>query len=199
MRVAPSRRRCLGASFGKAATVKTSLTFGFLLALAGSLTSLGLFLAGYHDNAQKLQSAQWIQMAVGTLASVACLAAAMRAKREQMPADEDWSYASAFGGGVLTGLCAVLIGSVFSYVYYKFINPNLNETLVQMQLAAMADKGMPAKAISEVEPMMRRWMMPEIMTLMQGLTGLIASTVLSALIALFFRTRPSAQAMPPKV
>lgn len=179
--------------------MKTSLTFGFLLALAGALTSLGLFLTGYHDSAPKLQSAQWIQMAVGTLASVACLAAAMRTKREQAPADGEWSYAAAFGSGVLTGLCAVVIGSAFSYVYYKLINPNLSETLVQMQLTAMAEKGMPAKAISEVEPMMRRWMMPEIMTLMQALTGMIASTALSALIALFFRTRTSAQATPPTI
>jgi hypothetical protein len=169
--------------------MKTCLTFGFLLALAGSLTTLALFLTGYHDSEPKLQVAQWIQMAVGTVASLACLAAAMRAKRAQTPADQDWGYASAFGGGVLTGLCAVVIGSGFSYLYYKFINPNLNETLVQMQLTAMADKGMPAKAISEIEPMMRRWMMPEVMTLMQSLSGLIATTVLSALIALFFRQR----------
>jgi hypothetical protein len=33
-------------------------------------------------------------------------------------------------------------------------------------------------------------MMPEMMALMQGLTGLMASTVLSALIALFFRAQP---------
>jgi hypothetical protein len=172
--------------------VQTSLTFGFVLALAGSLTSLGLYLLGYHDTAQKLQVAQWIQLSVGITASIACLAAAMRAKRAQAPVDpaEPWGYASAFGAGVLTGLFGVIFGTVFSYIYYKLINPGLNETLVQMQLAAMADKGMPAKTISEVEPMMRRWMMPEMMALMQGLTGLMASTVLSALIALFFRAQP---------
>ncbi len=169
--------------------MKTSLTFGFLIALAGALTSLGLFLAGFHDNAQQLQIAQWIQIAVGTVASIACLAAAMRAKRDNAPADQEWGYGAAFGGGVLTGLFGVVIGSIFGYVYYKLINPNLSETLLQMQLAAMADKGVPAKAISEMEPMMRRWMMPEIMALMQALSGLIGTTALSALIALFFRQR----------
>lgn len=177
--------------------MKTSLTFGFLLALAGALTSLGLFLTGYHDNAPKLQIAQWIQLAVGTLSAIACLAAAMRAKRDAAPGDEEWGYGAAFGGGVLTGLCAVVIGSVFSYLYYKLINPELNETLVQMQLNGMAEKGVPAKTISEVEPMIRRWMMPEMMTLMQALSGLIGTTVLSALIALVFRQRPNASPAAP--
>ena len=192
----PSRDVAFSLALTRLDAVKHSLTFGLLLALAGSLTSLGLFLAGYHDTTEKLQVAQKIQMAVGVAASVACLVAAIRAQRADAPAEADWGYGSAFGTGVLTGLCAVVIGSAFSYVYFKFIDPNLNETLIQMQLAAMAERGMPAKSISEVEPMVRRWMMPEIMTLMQAVTGLIASTVLSALIALFFRARPTAAATP---
>ena len=104
--------------------MKTSLTFGFLIALAGALTSLGLFLAGLHDSAERLQIAQWIQLAVGTVASIACLAAAMRAKRASAPADQEWGYGAAFGGGVLTGFLGVVIGSVFGYLYYKLINPN---------------------------------------------------------------------------
>lgn len=169
--------------------MKTSLTLGFLLALAGSLTSLGLFLTGYHDSAPQLQIAQWIQVAVGTFASTVCLAAAMRAKRMETPADQEWGYAAALGSGVLTGFFGVLIGGIFSYLYYKLINPNLSEILLQMQLAKMAEMGMSPAAISDAEPTMRRWMMPEIMTLMQALSGLIGTTALAALVALFFRQR----------
>jgi hypothetical protein len=124
----------------------------------------------------------------------------MRDKRAQFPAEEDWGYGSAVGIGVLTGLFGSLFGLVTTYLYFGIINPGFSDLIFQAQAAAMAEKGMSAAQIEKIEPMIRKWLSPVAMTLLQGFMGFIWSTLLSLLIAIFFRRRapaPGGMAAPP--
>jgi hypothetical protein len=172
--------------------MKLALMYGAAMAIAGAIFVLLLFFAGFHDSAAKLQSAQWIGIGGGLAIGVACLALAMREKRAQFPAEEDWGYGSALGAGVLTALFGSLFGLVTSYTYFGIINPGFGDLALQAQLAAMEAKGLPPDQVEKLEPMFRPWMTPVAMTLTQGLFGIIFSILLSLVVAIFFRQRTPA-------
>lgn len=167
------------------------------MAVAGGVLTLLLYLTGLHDSVEKLTIAQWTGTIGGIAIGVTCLALTMREKRAQHPADSDWGYGSALGGGVLTALWGSLLGMVTAYVYFGLINPGFSEIVYQAQAAGMQAKGVSAAQIERMEPMLRKWMSPVVMTLMQGVMGFIWSFLLALIVAIFFRRRPEASFLPP--
>ena len=179
--------------------MKIPLKYGLFMALAGAAFSLVMYFAGFHDSPGKMQAAQWIGFAAALAIGVTFLSLAMKEKRATAPADSTWGYGSAFGTGVLTGLFASIFGLVFAYCYLAFINPRMCDVVLQMQLAAMEAKGMSAAQLEKAEPMLRKWMSAPIMACMQAVSGFITSTVLAAIVAIFFKQRvaSAATALPP--
>jgi hypothetical protein len=174
--------------------MKTPLIYGFAMALVSAVLTFVLFFAGFHSSAEKMQSAfaQTIGFVGPFIIGVTCLVLAMRERRANAPADAPWGYASALGTGVMTGLFASLIGIVFAYVYFAYINPQMSEVIYQVQAAKMEAKGMSADQIERAEPMMRKMMSPLMMTVFQTVVGFIWSVLLSLILAIFVRSRPTA-------
>ncbi len=173
------------------------LFFGSAMAFAGAVLTLLMFFAGLHDDVEKLKTAQWVGTIGGVAIGVTTLALAMKEKRRTFTTEEDWGYGNALGVGVLSGLVGALFGAVFAYLYFGVINPGLSDLMVQAQIAGMEQAGVPAGQIEKTEPMMRKWMSPPAMTVFQAIFGFIWSTVLSLIIAIFYRKRPAVQdAMP---
>lgn len=170
------------------------------MAIAGAVLTLLMYFAGFHDNAEKMAAARWVGMIGGIGIGAACLALAMREKRADYPVDQEWGYGAAFGGGVLTGLFASLFGLLTAYLYFAVLNPDFSDVILQTQLAAMEARGMTPAQIDRAEPMLRKWMSPPVMTIMQGVSGFVMSVVLALIVAIFFRKRPaesSAGSEPP--
>lgn len=178
--------------------MKTSLAYGAAMAIAGAILNLIFYFAGLHDSAEKLRIAQWLGI-VGALAiGITCLALAIREKRAQYPADREWGYGPALGGGVLAGLFGSLFGLITAYAYFAVINPGFCDVIHQMQVATMEARGMSASQIERAEPVLRKMLSPVVMTLMQGASGFVWSLVLSLIVAAFLRkplpTTPSTEA-----
>ncbi len=167
--------------------MKTPLTYGFLMALAGALLTLTLFFAGFHDSPGKMQSAQWIGGVAGVAITVAGLSFAMRARRAERAEEGGWSYGSAFGTGVLTGIFATLFGVIFAYFYFGYINPTMSDVILQLQLEKLEAARTPAAQMDRIEPMLRKWVSPGMLTVSQAISGLIISVVLSLIVAIFHR------------
>lgn len=183
--------------------MKTPLTYGFAMAVAGAVLTFAMFFMGFHDTPEKMDSifTNTVNF-VGPLAiGITCLVLAMKEKREDTPAEKDWGYGSALGTGVLTVLFGSLIGAVTAYVYYVFINPNIGEVIYQVQVAKMEAKGMSSDQIEKAEPMMRKFMNPVMMTVFQSVIGFVWGVILSLVVAIFFKKRPEAPlaAEPPAV
>ncbi len=178
--------------------MKIPLKYGLFMALAGAAFTLVMYFAGFHENAAKMGSAQTIGFVSIFAISTVFLALAMKEKRATTPADANWGYGSALGTGVLTGLFSAFFGAIFAYCYFAFINPAMCDVILQVQLDAMEAKGMPAAQMERAEPMMRKWMSPPMMTVMQAATGFMMSTVLAAIVAIFFKRRDAvAVGVPP--
>ncbi len=179
--------------------MKLPLLFGSAMAFAGAVLTLLMFFAGLHDDVEKLKTAQWVGTLGGIAIGVTTLALAMKEKRRTYTTEEEWGYGNALGVGVLSGLVGAVLGAVFAYLYFGVINPGLSDLMVQAQIAGMEQAGVPAAQIEKTEPMMRKWMSPPAMTVFQAIFGFIWSTVLSLIIAIFYRNRPAPPVGAPAV
>jgi energy-converting hydrogenase Eha subunit A len=181
--------------------MKIALKYGAFMALTSAAFTLVMYFAGFHESMEKMQSAQMIGFLGAFAIGITFLALAMKEARAKAPIENTWGYGGAFGTGVLTALFAALFGAIFGYCYFAFINPGFSEAVLQGQMAAMEAKGMSSAQLERAEPMMRKWMSPPVMTVMQGISGFIMSTILAAIVAIFFRKRDelAGSAVPPVV
>ncbi len=175
--------------------MKTSLTYGFIIALCGALISMGSYFAGWHDTPDKLDLAHNLGTVLGLIVAIVGIVLGIKEKRSLLPADASWGYGSALGTGILIGLFAAILGSIYSYCYFAFINPHITDVIYQAQVAKMEAKGMSAEQIERAEPMMRKFMGPVFITISSFVIGFVVNTVLSLIIAAFLKNRPAQQ--PP--
>ncbi|ACB74939.1 hypothetical protein Oter_1655 [Opitutus terrae PB90-1] len=179
-----------------AGAMKTYVTYGVVWALAGALLNLALFFTGFHSSPEKLQTGQWIALAIGLVIGVTCLLLGTKARRQEVPATEAFGYGRALGAGVMIVLFATLFGTVLQYVYANMINPNLQEVAVQAQIAKWEAAGMSSSQMEAAEGMMRKMSHPALQAVFQIIGGMLFGTIL-ALITSAFVKRPAAPLAEP--
>jgi hypothetical protein len=180
--------------------MKTYLTYGFAMAFGVAVLMLALFFLGFHDNPAKLDTAQWIQVILGLAITIACTVIGIRARRDEVPADQTFGYGSALGAGVMITLFAALIGIVTTYLYSAVINPNFTDVMLQAQAAKFEEKGIPTDKIEQIQKATAVMMKPPVMAAMGFLSAMFFGTLVS-LVAAAFLKRPAledlADAPPP--
>lgn len=172
--------------------MKTYLTYGFAMALGGALVSFAMFFLGLHDSPSQLDTAQWIQMSGGLAIGIACIVLGTKARRAEVPVHKNFGYGSALACGVMITLFAALIGSVTNYLYTSVINPNFGEVMLQSQAEKLADKGVPADRIEQIQKMSATMMKPAVMAIFGFISGMFFGTVISLITAAYFK-RPAVE------
>lgn len=175
--------------------MKTYLTYGFAMALAGGLLTLILFFLGFHSDAEKMSTAQWVVIPIFLAITVVTLILGAKARREELPPTERFGYGRAFGGAMLILLFGALIGMVFNYAYVQFINPGFADVIIQSQAAKMEAKGLGPAQIERMENMTRMMMKPPIFAFVTFIQGMLAGTVIALITSAFVRREPTT--VPP--
>jgi hypothetical protein len=170
--------------------MKTTFFYGLIMAIGGTLMNYILYFTGFHDSADKMKSAQIIGMTGGVLIGIVCLVLAARARRDETPATEGFSYGRSFGACFLTGLWGVLLGTVSHVLYIGVVNPEFRELIVQGELAKMEARGMSSTQIEQAEGMVRMMTGPIPQGIIGLIMGLIFWTLIGLIIAAFIR-RPA--------
>lgn len=174
------------------AGMKTSLVYGFIMALCGAFVSLILHFTGLQTDVEKLKLAQNIGMVTGIIIAVTCILLGMREKRAATPADKPWGYGSALGTGVMIGLFGALFGAIYNYAYFAFIFPDFSEVVLQAQMAAMEAKNVPSAQIEAAEPFIRKMLSPAIMTVTGAIMVFVWNLIIALIVAAFVKNRPAA-------
>jgi hypothetical protein len=175
--------------------MKNSLTYGFVLALAGALLAMLLFFLGFNDTAEKMQSAKWISMILGIVIAIVVIVIGVKDKRAQTPADRPWTYGSAFAAGFMIGLFGALFSAIFQYVFFTYIDPGIQDIIWQAQRAAFEAKGLTADKIDQIEPMVRKWSSPIAVSLFAFVGAVVFNTIISLVVGAFTKDRPGSE--PP--
>jgi Protein of unknown function (DUF4199) len=167
--------------------MKTYLKYGGAMAGGGFVIVLVLYLIGLHSDAAKLNTAQWIQMVLGTGLGVACIVLATRERRAAVPPAEGFGYGSALGTGVMVTLFAAVIGIATNVLYVQLINPAMPDLIVQAQVLKWEAAGMGSAQIEQAEGIMRKMMHPVVQTLFGFIGGMVFGTVISLITAAFLK------------
>lgn len=167
-------------------------TYGFLITLATVIWTMTLFMLGYHsENIAMGQKLGWL----GIIISVVGIALGMREYRNEV-GQGVMSYGRGLGTGMLITLWSTLFSSIFNVVYFKFINPNFSEMMLQFQLAEMEAKGIPAANIDQAEGMIRMFTSAPMMTIFGTLAMVFGGFVVSLVLAAIFKAKPAGDAPP---
>ncbi|HNR19197.1 MAG TPA: DUF4199 domain-containing protein [Bacteroidia bacterium] len=93
------------------------------------------------------------------------------------------SFGKAYGVAMLTSLITWVIYSVFSFFYFKFINPELIDVIKDIQIAEYEKQGMSEEQIEQITAMSSSWMNAEMMAIWSFLGMMIGAALLSLIIA----------------
>jgi hypothetical protein len=167
--------------------MKTYLTYGLYLALAGFLLALLLFICGLQSDPAKLGLAQGIGFVVGSAVATILIVLGIRARRNSVPETEAFTYGDAFGAGFLIQLFGSLFGIVTTWLYGAVINPNLSDVMVQFQLNKLQAKGISGDQLDRAEHMMRLFSGPGVMAGFNCIGTLVVGTVIVLIVAAFCR------------
>jgi hypothetical protein len=170
--------------------MKTYLTYGFVMALAGAVLAVVLYLLGLHSDPTKLGVAQLIGT-VGILGiGIVCITLGIKARRAELPATDDFTYGQAFGGGFMISLFGALVGVLTNFLYITVINPGFSDVIVQAEVAKLEAKGMSATQIEGAEKIVRMMTGPGMYIAMGFVMGLLIATIISLIVAAFLK-RPA--------
>ena len=153
--------------------MKTTFKFGIGIAVASFVMGLILFFLGLHNDPEKLATGQIVGSVGGLLISIVGLTMALKARREEFAPEEGFVYASV-------------------------INPDMQEILVETEIAKMEDNGVPDGTIEQAEGMINIMTSPAVMGAMNLIFGFIFGVILSLIIAAFVK-RDAVDVVPPPV
>ena len=121
----------------------------------------------------------------------------IRAVREES-ADKSLSYGQGVGAGVLISLYSGLMSGVYSYIHFKFVNPDFFSYQMEMIRAKWTAAGMNSTQIEQAEAMTGKFMGPVITAIATPFMAVFFGLILSLIIAAFLK-RPAPAAVPPPV
>ncbi len=167
--------------------MSTTFTYGLILAITNIALSLIGFFLGYQTD--KMAQGQWFQWLV-YLAIFGVIWFGIRAVREESK-DKSLSYGRGVGTGVMIALYAGLIGGVYGYIHFAFINPDFTEYLVQFVRAQNAAKGVPDAQLDAIDQGIRFMYRPLFLAIISPIFYVCIGLVGSLIMSIFLKRAPA--------
>ncbi|MDZ7738366.1 MAG: DUF4199 domain-containing protein [Bacteroidales bacterium] len=95
------------------------------------------------------------------------------------------TYGQSLGAGVIIMLYYSVIMAVFTFLLYKFIDPNLLDKTLALAEEQLADRGMSEGMIEQSMQIQKKIMTPVVMSVSFIFGGVFVGTILSLIISLF--------------
>ncbi len=174
--------------------MNTTLFYAVVLALTNIVLALAGFFLGFQT--EHLDQGRWFGF-LGFIPPIVVLWLGMRALREEA-ADKSLSY----GKGVLTGflisLYSALIGLVYTFIHFKFINPNYADYVIDAARQKWVQAGLDDAKMAAAEKVMHFVMSAPVMSMIGFIFALLYGVVVALILAAILK-RPPATATPPAV
>jgi hypothetical protein len=95
------------------------------------------------------------------------------------------TYGHSLGAGVIIMIYYSIISAIFTYILYKFIDPNLTDKMLALAEEQLVGRGMSESLIEQSMQIQKKVMTPLVMSLSSILSGVFFGTILSLIISLF--------------
>lgn len=175
--------------------MNTPFFYGLVLAFGNIVLTLVGFFLGFQTD--KLVQGRWFGVLPFVLA-IGILWLGIRAVREEAK-DKSLSYGKGVGTGFLITLYASLIGTVYGFIHFKFINPNFVDYQIDAAHEKWAQAGLSEAQMEAAEKAMRLFMSPALLSITSLFASLLIGLVIALILAAFLKRRPEvvAENVPP--
>jgi len=95
------------------------------------------------------------------------------------------TYGRSLGTGVIIMLYYSIISAIFTYILYKFIDPNLTDKILALTEEQLVERGLGEGMIEQSMQMQKKIMTPLVMSLGVIVNGVLFGTIFSLIISLF--------------
>lgn len=176
--------------------MNTPFFYGLVLAFGNIVLTLVFFFLGYQTD--KMLQGRWIVTLLPLAMTIIVMWLGIKATREEAK-DRSLSYGKGVGTGVLIALYAGLIGAIYTFIHFTFINPNFADYAIDMVRQQWIARGMSDSQMEAAEKFTRLMYKPAVLailgTIFSPLIGLVISLILSA----FLKRKPEvvAENAPP--
>ena len=170
--------------------MNTTFFYGLILAVSNIVLTLVGFFLGYQT--EKMAEGKWFGWAALLLslgAAVALTWLGVKAVREEAP-DKCLSYGKGVGMGFLVNVFAGIIGAIYNFIHFTFINPNYVDYMIDQ---ARQNAGNASEArLAQMEKGMRMMMGPVGISIWGFIIALTVGIVIALIVAAFLKREPNA-------
>jgi hypothetical protein len=178
--------------------MKTYALYGFFSALGAAFLNLILFFTGFHSDPAKLTAASLIGGFGGLAIAVTCMVLGVKARRAEIPANEEFGYGRAVGAGFMVGLVSSILSAIFTYAYDAFINPGFLDIVSQDKLSKMEASGASSDQLEKAQAGMKFIMTPVLQSVFVIIGGVIFGLIIALIVGAFLRRSAQAPALSPQ-
>ena len=100
------------------------------------------------------------------------------------------TYGKGVGSGTLISLYSGLMSSVYTYIHFKFVNPNFADYQLEMIRAKWAAAGMSDAQMEQAEGITRTMMGPGVQAVLTPILVVIIGLICSLIIAAILKRNP---------
>lgn len=157
----------------------TKFFYALTLTIIGAVLNLILYFTGFQT--EKLatgQHAKWLML----VASIVILWLGIKATREESPT-KSLSYGKGVGTGVLISLYSGLMSAVYTFIHFKFINPDFVDYQMAIVRTQWEARGMSGAQMEQAEGFARAMMGPVSMAIMTPIMSVVFGLIVSLIIA----------------
>ncbi|HRG56119.1 MAG TPA: DUF4199 domain-containing protein [Lacunisphaera sp.] len=166
--------------------MSTKFIYALILTICGALLNLLLFFTGFQT--EKLATGQYFQW-LGFVMMFAILWLGIKAVRDEAP-EKGMSYGRGVGTGTLISLYSGLMSSIYSFIHFKFVNPQFADYQLALIRPKWEAAGMPEAQMDQAEKVTRAMMGPVAQAIMTPIMVVIFGLILSLIIAAILK-RPA--------
>jgi hypothetical protein len=141
---------------------------------------------------------RWIASLLPLVVTIVVMWLRIKAVREEAQ-DKSLGYGKGVGTGVLIALYSGLIGAIYIFIHYTFINPSFADYAIDMLRQQWAAKGMSDSQIEVAEKFMRFVYKPAVLAILGVILSPLFGLVISLILSAFLKRKPAvlAENAPP--
>ncbi len=159
----------------------TVVTYGLYLGIASIVFSLIIFYSGMMGNTYFSY--------LGYLIPIVFIFLGLKFYKEKENAGI-LKYGQGVGLGVLISLVGGVVSSIFTYIYFVFIDPAKHTEMLAIVQEKQLEAGVPAEQLEQMDGMMSAMMSPIAMALFGIIGALIGGLIISLIISAILKKDP---------
>ncbi len=167
--------------------MNTTLFYAVVLALTNIVLALVGFFLGFQT--EHLDQGRWFGL-LGFIPPIVVLWLGVRALREEA-ADKSLSYGKGVLAGFLISLYSALIGLVYTFIHFRFINPNYADYVIDAARQKWVEAGLDDAKMAAAEKVMHVVMSAPVMALIGFVTALFYGVVIALILAAILKRAPA--------